>query len=434
MLARNVWILGMKLSKNNPLRRPGYRFFILFHGAASIGGGFHFVASHWLLYDETKSPASTAWLVLSYLMPPLLMLPLCGVLADRCNRRKVLLLSSCYVVVLDVLLVGIMMLGVFRASHLYVYAVLRTLGGALFWTTLPAFLREHLSKAELLHANSLNTALMQGGYLLGAGVAGMLYVHIGAIGSFTVAACGFALGSFGFVVIRRWFPDRPRKPEGRVGIRSFFSEFSEGLGYARENKRLFFFALFGLAPGYAAHLSNVLLVGFSKDSLQAGAEGFGLLDMSYGIGAMVCGLCLPIFLQRFGTRPTLPTIALFLVAVNCILISFSQSLAIAMICFAGFALFSQLVGILAGTTLQRECEAEVVGRLVSLVNVVQYLFAPFLVWGLGVYAELPKGPLLHEDTLRDGFVTVAIFFLLLCGASIFGAYPFLKRLKGRNEH
>ena len=63
----------MKLSKNNPLRRPGYRYFILFHGAASIGGGFHFVASHWLLYDETKSPASTAWLVLSYLMPPLLL-------------------------------------------------------------------------------------------------------------------------------------------------------------------------------------------------------------------------------------------------------------------------------------------------------------------------------------------------------------------------
>jgi hypothetical protein len=60
-------MLGMKLSPNNPLRRPGYRFFMLFHVATSIGGGFHFVASHWVLYDDTKSPASTAWLVLSYL-------------------------------------------------------------------------------------------------------------------------------------------------------------------------------------------------------------------------------------------------------------------------------------------------------------------------------------------------------------------------------
>ncbi len=419
--------LGIKLAKNNPLRRPGYRFFMLFHVATSIGGGFHFVASHWVLYDETKSPASTAWLVLSYLMPPLFLLPFCGVVADRCNRRKVLLISACYVLVLDVLLVAMMSWGVFRTSHLYVYAVLMTSGGALFWTTLPAFLREHLSKAELLHANSLNTALMQGGYLLGAGVAGMLYLHIGAIGSFAVAAGGFAVATFGWVFIRKWFPDRPRKPKGGVGLRNFFEEFTEGLGYARANKPLFFFALFGLAPGYAAHMSNVLLVGFCKDSLQTGAEGFGLLDMSYGLGAMVCGLGLPIFLQKFGTRPALPIIALFLVAVNCILVSFSESLAFAMFCFAGFALFGQLVGILASATLQRECDEEVVGRLVSLVNVVQYLLAPILVWGLGVYAGLPRGRLLHEDTLRDGFVAIAIFFLLLTAASIFGAYPFLKK-------
>ena len=98
-----------------------------------------------------------------------------------------------------------------------------------------------------------------------------------------------------------------------------------------------------------------------------------------------------------------------------------------MFCFAGFALFGQLVGILASATLQRECDEEVVGRLVSLVNVVQYLLAPILVWGLGVYAGLPRGRLLHEDTLRDGFVAIAIFFLLLTAASIFGAYPFLKK-------
>jgi hypothetical protein len=52
--------------------------------------------------------------------------------------------------------------------------------------------------------------------------------------------------------------------------------------------------------------------------------------------------------------------------------------------------------------------------------------APILVWGLGVYAELPRGCLLHEDSLRDGFVAVAIFFLLLAVASLFGTYPFLR--------
>jgi hypothetical protein len=53
---------------------------------------------------------------------------------------------------------------------------------------------------------------------------------------------------------------------------------------------------------------------------------------------------------------------------------------------------------------------------------------------LGVYAELPSGLLLHEDSLRDGFVAIAIFYLLLAGASIFGTYPFLKRQEGRNQN
>ena len=74
------------------------------------------------------------------------------------------------------------------------------------------------------------------------------------------------------------------------------------------------------------------------------------------------------------------------------------------------------------------------GRLVSLVNVVQYLLAPLLVWGLGLYAELPRGRLVHEDSLRDGFVAVALFFLLLAGASLLGTYPFLKKQEGRNEY
>ncbi|SVD95661.1 uncharacterized protein METZ01_LOCUS448515, partial [marine metagenome] len=87
---------------------------------------------------------------------------------------------------------------------------------------------------------------------------------------------------------------------------------------------------------------------------------------------------------------------------------------------------------LANTTLQRQCREEVVGRLVSLVNLVQYMFAPILVWGLGAYAESTRGRLLHEDSLRDGFVAIAIFFLLLAAASLFGTYPFLKKMKGES--
>ncbi len=417
----------MKLSPDNPLRLPGFRFMMFFHSIGSMGGGFHFVAGHWILFEETGSTKATAWLVLSYLMPPLFILPVCGVLADRCNRRKLLLGACIYILLMDLGLLALLGTGIFRPSHLYVYAALVTLGGALFWTTSPAYLREHLRKEELLRANSLMTVLTQGGYLLGAGLAGVLYSGLGPIGCFAVDAAGLAAGALGWALIGKWFPDRPRKPRGKGGFREFFGEFGEGVKYARANLALFFFALFGLAPRFAAQMANVLLVGFSRDSLKAGAKGFGLLDMSYGLGAMLCGLGLPAFLDRFGTRPHLPTVGLFLAAAACACLSFSGGLVVAMACITAFACFGHVVGILANTTLQRDCDEEVVGRLGSLVQVLQYAIAPALVWSLGWYAERPAGRLYHADALRDGFLAMACFYLLATFLSLAGAAPYLRR-------
>ncbi|MBT7854441.1 MAG: MFS transporter [Opitutae bacterium] len=417
----------MKLSPDNPLRRAGYRFFMLFQTVTSMGGGFHFVASHWILYEETQSPVSTAWLVICYMLPLLFINPICGVLADRYNRRKLLAISVAYVLLLDLVLIGMMVAGVFRPSHLYVYAALVAVGNSLYWTTLPAYLREHLKKEELLHANSLNTALVQGGYLLGAGLAGVWYTVLGPIGLFAVDASGFAIGFVGWLCIGRWFKDRPVNPDGSGKRPSFFREFVEGVNYARANLALFIVALFCLVPRFTAHFSNVLLAGFCMDSLQAGPKGFGLLDMSYGIGAMVCGLTLPMFFARFGLRAMLPTLAIVAAALSCCMLGGSGSLLPAMGWMAVFALFSHLVGIVASTTLQKDCDERVMGRLVSLVNVAQFLVTPAMVWCLGAYANLESGWLMHKDPIRDGFVMMAVFYFALAVLSLWAMYPFLKK-------
>ncbi len=149
--------------------------------------------------------------------------------------------------------------------------------------------------------------------------------------------------------------------------------------------------------------------------------------MSYGLGAMVCGLTLPIFLAKFGLRAMLPTLAIVAATGSCFLLGGSSSLAPAMLWMAAFALFTHVVGIVATTTLQRECDERIMGRLTSLVNVVNFLIAPLLVWYLGQYADLEEGTLLHTDPLRDGFVAVALFYLVLAGLSLVAVYPFLRK-------
>ena len=392
-----------------------------------MGGGFHFVASHWILYERTESAQSMAWLVISYMLPLLIVNPICGVLVDRYNRRRLLSIAVGYQMFLDLGLIGLMASGQFHPSHLFIYAPLMSVGGALYGTALPAFLREKLDRSQLLHANSLNTALMQGGYLLGAGLAGLCYPVLGAIGSFSVDAFSFAVGLIGWVIIKRWFPDRSQIRQAFQARLGFLREFQAGVVYAKSNLALFLLALFSLVPAFAAHSVNVLLAGFCKDSLKAGPEGFGLLDMSYGLGAMLCGLILPACLLRVGLRPWLPTLAILFGATATCMLSFADTVVTAMCWMTFFALATHVAGIITSTTLQKNCEERMMGRVTSLVSMLKFLVAPVLVWVLGRFADGAKGSLIHQDPLRDGFVAVSVFNLTLATISLFVVYPFLRR-------
>ncbi len=419
------------LAPANPLRRPGYRFLMSFSLIAAMGGGFHFIGSYWMLYGEKSSSSSVAWLIIAYWVPSLFVMPVAGVLIDRMNRRLILAILCAYLATLSSAVAVSMAVGAFRIEYLYVYAVLSSIANGVFWNALSAYLKDSLTTEELLHANSLNTALFQGGYLLGAGLAGVLFPVVGAIGCFTIDAASLFIGMFGWLTVSRWFVDKVHTHEAAVK-NSVLHDYWEGLQHVRSDLLLFVFALFSIVPRISAQMLNLMIVGFSKDVLHAGSAGFGLLDMAYGVGAMGCGFCLPLFLQRFRLRPSLPTAALITAGLASLAVSFTSGLLPAAIALAVFGAGAHTVGILASTALQREASPEVIGRITSTIQVCQYLFIPPIIWLLGQYGSLDVGWLMHKDVLRDSFVAAAGLMFLLAVISCFTAYPFLKGRLGRD--
>jgi MFS family permease len=414
----------LRLSSSNPLRKAGYRFFLAFAVFSAMGGGFHFVAGYWVLYEHTSSPTSVAWLILAFWVPSLTVLPLGGVLVDRWNRRQILAVLYAYLTLLNLGLITLMAAGVFRPSHLYVYGALSSVAHALIWTTLTGYLQGVLTKQELLHANSLNVALFQGGYLLGAGSAGLFYSNIGAIGCFIVDADGCLVAMLGWMTIHRWFPDRQEDGLGRHP--SILGDFLDGLRYIRTDVPLFVFALFMVIPRLAAQVVNVLHVGFSADVLKTGASGFGLMDMSYGFGAVACGLTFPILVERIGMPSWLPWVSL-MVAASCLgAIGSASNLASAMLGLAVLGGAANIVGVLARTFLQREADGAMIGRVTSSVQICQYLFIPPVVWSLGKYASQSQGQIVHSQPLRDAFVLSSLLFALLAFAAHFAMAPLIR--------
>lgn len=284
------------LAPSNPLRRAGYRYLMSFSLLVAMGGGFHFIGSYWILYTDTSSPSSVAWLILAYWVPSLFVMPFAGVLVDRWNRRLILAATCAYLATLSSAVAVIMVTGHFQVEYLYLYGALSSLAHGVYWNALLAYLKDSLTTEELLHANSLNTALFQGGYLLGAGLAGILFYWIDALGCFAIDAASLSIGVLGWLTITRWFADKTHFRDASTKS-SFLIDYWEGLQHVRSDWPLFLFALFAIVPRISAQMLNVLVVGFSKDVLSAGSAGFGVLDMAYGFGAMGCGFGLPLFLR-----------------------------------------------------------------------------------------------------------------------------------------
>jgi len=390
-----------------------------------MGGGFHFIASYWILFNESESTESVAWLSIAFWAPAVFFMPFSGVVVDRWNRRKLLIISLVNPAIANLVLIGIMLSEVFQPMHLYFYGPVTSLTHALFWNALVAYLQEHLSKEELLHANGINTALFQGGYLAGAGLAGIAFPYIGAVGAFSVDTCGLVVAIAGWMMIRRWFPDRDLLPT-KSEHHSFMSDFREGLVAVRQDMPLFGFVLLSLVPRFSAQGLNILQVGFSKVVLKTGSMGFGLLDMAYGVGAMCCGLLFPHFARKLKRDALLAPLALFCLSLSFLGISYTTTLAQTMAaqCITGIA--ATVVGILANTTLQREADNKVIGRVGSVVQLVQYSTMPLFLWGLGRFAGKEQGTLLHSEPLRDGFVLTSLVALVGAGIGVLVTLVFVR--------
>ena len=414
----------------NLFANAGYRYFLGFNSISSIGGGFHFIASYWLLYSRTESSSAVAWLIIAFWLPSVLVMPFGGVLLDRWNRRRFLVGLSVYFALLDGVLAAIMMFGHFVPNYLYVYAGLTSFAWPMVFMANQAYLKGHLSRDELLQSNSYNTAMFQGGYLAGAGIAGWLYPQIGAAGCFVINGLSMLVATVGWLTITRWFPDAPQSASGSADRASFLDDYRVGLRYIRNDVPLFLFALFAIVPRLASQVLNVVVIAFAMDVLRCGAFGFGLLDMSYGVGAMLCAFAFPALTNRWGLSPLLPTTLLVITAGVMITVSFTESIGAAMFAIGIFGAGVNLVGVISNTVLQRDVPLDVIGRITSVVQFCQLATIPPAVWLIGQYADREAGAVLHVDIIRDSFVVSGVVFLAIGIVSMFVTRPFIARRGG----
>ncbi len=250
---------------------------------ADMGAQATLVALPYQLYTLTRSAFLVGLLGAAELGPLVALSLLGGVVADRIDRRRLLLLGQAGVVVAAGALAAVSAAGHPALAGLYVLAAALAGCNALVNVAQTAILPNLVDRPRLPRALAVSYGLYALAMVLGPGLGGLLIGTVGVSSAYIAAgACALPLVAAVMVIARQ-------PPEGATAHAGVLHSIAEGLRYIRSSRALvgsFAIDLVAMTFGMPRALFAVLAVGV----FHAGAAGTGLLYAAVSVGATVAAL------------------------------------------------------------------------------------------------------------------------------------------------
>ncbi|MGE3961729.1 MAG: MFS transporter [Dehalococcoidia bacterium] len=251
--------------------------------AQAAGWGL-IVTRGWLIYHEAESSFLVGVATFAAMGPMLVVPPIVGVLADRMDRRIILQAAYATELVQSSALVLLAATGILEVWMVVAASLVSGVARAAAVPTAQATAATLVPPERLLNALSLTASTQHGSRLFGPGLVTPLLAVSGPPAAFAVSAVLYALALHR---IRRLSPQIVEQTGERE---SFFVNFMGGLAYVYERPVLRFMILILVAHCGFTMAFESLLPSFSAERLDAADEGFGLLMMGVGSGALVASL------------------------------------------------------------------------------------------------------------------------------------------------
>ncbi|MGH7871059.1 MAG: MFS transporter, partial [Candidatus Binatia bacterium] len=256
-----------------------------------IGTWMQMTAVNWLLYKLTKSPLQLGINGLFRAVPAICLGVFSGTLADRYDRKKLLLTTQCMLGTLALALGVLDHSDSIRPWHIYTITFLSAAVGSCDGPTRQALFPSLVPKEVLPNAVALNSILWKGAALLGPAFGGIAISLMGTSGAFYTNAASFLAVVIALLLMT------PRVAAPRQS-RDFINEMTAGLSYVYSHK-IIFGVIIMEATSSIFGIDNAMLTIFASDTFQVGANGFGLLQSARGLGAVLGST----FFITLGQRP-----------------------------------------------------------------------------------------------------------------------------------
>ncbi|HEX4519437.1 MAG TPA: MFS transporter [Gaiellaceae bacterium] len=380
-----------------PLRIRDFALLWTGMSVSLIGDGILLVALAWQTYELSGSASTLGWIAAAYVSPMVVVLLGGGVLTDRFERRKLMIVADLIRVVSVGAMGALAVTGHLGLWQLGLLAALTGVGDALFAPAFGSIVPEIVPRELLVEANSLDQFMRPLSNVIGPAIAGVLIASAGVGTAFVADAATFVIST------ATAFALTPR-PFQHVAERSAKRELREGFAFVRARKWLWATLLISAVVMVGPAARYVLLPDLVKNDLHASAGALGFVYGAAAVGSIVgavgygqLGLVKRYVLVMYASW----AVGLFAVAAYGVAGDVPQLLALGFVGGIGLA-FGQATW---GTMMHRLVPREVLGRVTSLdwlcatsLMPLWFVVIGFVADGAGVRATLVAGGLIAGIT------------------------------------
>lgn len=399
----------MNIHTFKALSSRNYRLYFSGQCISLIGTWMQRTAVYWLIYAKTHSPFMLGVAVFAAQFPSFLFSPLGGVVSDRYNRYRVMLITQTASLIQAVLLTVLVLFFQYTVWEILSLSILLGIINAFDVPARQSMVNEMIdNKDDLPNAIALNSSMVNLARLIGPAISGIVLEKLGAGTCFLINAFSFTAVIISLLLMNlpKFIPQQHSK--------KIINEFKEGLKYLRQTPSIGFIILMLACVSLLVLPFITLLPIYAKVIFKGNAATFGYLNSAIGLGAVGGAF----FLASIKTGTDLKKILfinLLIFGAGLILFSHINNLPIALFfaMIAGFGMMSQTT--VSNTIIQTSVSKEMRGRVISYYAMAFFGMQPIgglLIGTVSHYAGAPY------TILAEGIAAICIAFIFL---------PFLRK-------
>jgi len=340
---------------------------------SSIGTWIQMVAQSWLIFQLTNSEFLLGFIGFLSSIPILVFSLPSGVIADKKDKRYILIFTQSALMILSFILGFLTSSGSIKVWHIMIIVLFTGSIMALDGPARQSFVLELVGSEKLTNAIGLNSAAFNAARVIGPAIAGVI------IGSMGAAVCFYINGISFIAVIAALLAMKKTKifQNYKSQNQNIWDNLKQGFNYLFSNKKvLLLIVLVGIQSLIVMPYATFMPV-FAESVFHKGAKGLGILMSSAGFGALLGALYVATFSSKSARNEKIIIQSYGILSVSLILFAISKIyyLSIVFLVFIGWATITSIGNI--NSLLQINVPDELRGRIMSMFMLAFAGIIPF---------------------------------------------------------